>query len=146
VKYPITPVPAPRQVKSDTWNPRKCVQEYLAFKDEVRLRGVELTADDHVVFTLPMAKSWSKKKRAEMDGEPHLQRPDTDNLWKALADAVHGEDSHLWRISAEKRWGITGSIEITPADSFWQSMGQYMIGDINQSPINNSRNESGGIG
>jgi hypothetical protein len=31
-------------------------------------------------------------------------KPDLDNLVKALGDAVHVDDSHLWSIAAEKRW------------------------------------------
>ena len=47
---------------------------------------------------------------AEMDGTPHKQRPDIDNLVKALFDAVYAEDSHLHCLYAEKRWGCEGQI------------------------------------
>ncbi len=110
--HPITPVPKPRQTRADKWKKRDCVMRYRAFADEVRLRGVCLDNHSKVIFTLPMPKSWSEKKKVENDGWPHKQRPDIDNLMKALLDAVYADDSHIWRINAEKRWGRQGSIEI----------------------------------
>lgn len=60
-----------------------------------------------------MPKSWTARKREDMDGAPHEQKPDIDNLLKALLDATHHDDSHIWRICAEKRWAPAGSIEVT---------------------------------
>lgn len=111
--YQITPVPAPRQVRKDKWNPSPMVLRYRAFRDEVRLRQVTIPdAGAWVVFTLPMPPSWSKKKRAEMDGAPHQQTPDVDNLLKATLDSVFENDAHIWDIRATKFWGVTGSIEV----------------------------------
>lgn len=59
-----------------------------------------------------MPKTWSKAKRDKMDGMPHKTKPDIDNLMKALLDAIYGEDCQIWKISAEKRWGVIGQIEI----------------------------------
>lgn len=59
-----------------------------------------------------MAKSWSKKKKAEMDGEYCRQKPDLDNLCKAILDAAYKEDSIVADIRLTKVWGYTGSIEI----------------------------------
>jgi len=59
-----------------------------------------------------MPKSWSKKKKAEMLGQPHQQKPDIDNLLKALMDAVLPEDSHIYDIRATKYWGNVGGIDI----------------------------------
>lgn len=39
-----------------------------------------------------------------MKGQPHRQKPDTDNLTKALKDALWQEDSGIWKECAEKRW------------------------------------------
>ena len=60
-----------------------------------------------------MPKSWSRKKREQLDGQPHLQKPDLDNLAKALLDAFYRDrdDAHVWRFSAiEKRWAEEGCI------------------------------------
>ena len=112
-KFDITPVPKPRQTQRDRWLKRACVMRYRAFADEVRLQKVPLPeAGAHVVFCMPMPKSWSKKKRAAMEGSPHKQRPDCDNLFKALADAIYSEDSHIHDIRITKVWGIKGQIII----------------------------------
>jgi len=58
-----------------------------------------------------MAKTWSKKKKAEMNGKPHRQTPDTDNLLKALWDTLP-EDSHLSSVTVSKIWGYDGAIKI----------------------------------
>lgn len=49
-----------------------------------------------------------------MDGEPHQQEnADTDNLMKALKDAIFKKDGHVWRYgSVEKVWGYRGAIQI----------------------------------
>lgn len=69
----------------------------------------------HVTFVIPMPKSWSKKKRAQHVGQPHQQKPDKDNLEKALLDAVFDEDSHVWDGRVTKIWGETGQIIIEEA-------------------------------
>lgn len=115
VTYPITPVTKPRQTRSDKWKRRPCVLRYRAFADMCRLYRVELPERGaSIVFVLPMPTSWSKRKRAEMDGQPHRQTPDLDNLVKALSDAVHADDSGIWHYSdIRKVWGITGKIIIS---------------------------------
>lgn len=69
-----------------------------------------------VAFGMPMAKSWSKRKRAERDGTFHTQTPDMDNLVKALKDAI--TKAGLWpddKVVAayghcKKVWSIKGWI------------------------------------
>ena len=56
-----------------------------------------------------MPKSWSKKKKAEMDGKPHQSRPDLDNMVKSL-DALVAEDSGIWDLSAKKFWSYNAFI------------------------------------
>ena len=111
--YPITPAPKPRMTQRDKWQKRPAVLRYRAFADECRARRVTIPEDGaFVLFTLPMPKSWSKRKRSEMDGQPHQQKPDWDKLAKALCDAVYGDDSHLHTMAVRKVWGERGSIEI----------------------------------
>lgn len=111
--YNIPPVPKPRMTQSDKWKKRDCVLRYRLFCDEVRLRGVELPPSGaSITFIMPMPESWPKRKRDEMDGKPHQQKPDLSNLIKALEDAVHLDDSHIWQYSAEKAWGERGLIVI----------------------------------
>ena len=111
--YKIVSVPKPRMTQRDKWAKRPAVVRYRAFCDEVRALGVNVKeSGSEVVFVIPMPKSWSKKKKAEMIDEPHQQRPDLDNLLKALLDAIYDEDCTVWNIKASKIWGETGPIEI----------------------------------
>ena len=82
------------------------------FRDAVKLHKINYVSGQHVIFHLPMPPSWSKAKRAKMDGMPHKQKPDIDNLFKALADSIYDDDCQIWKISAEKRWSIIGQIEV----------------------------------
>jgi Holliday junction resolvase RusA-like endonuclease len=112
--YPITPCPKPRMTRSDKWKQRPCVMRYRAFADEARLRDLKVNeSGTHLRFDLPMPKSWGKAKRLSMEGQPHTQKPDIDNLVKAVFDALYTDDSHIWHFSAEKRWAVVGSISIT---------------------------------
>lgn len=111
--YDITPVSKPRMTQRDKWAKRKPVLEYFAYKQECKLKGVELPESNyHVTFILPMPSSWSKKKRAEMNGKPHQQRPDKDNLEKGLLDALFDDDSTVWDGRVTKLWGEKGLIKI----------------------------------
>lgn len=65
-----------------------------------------------MTFVLPMPKSWSHKKRIQMDGKPHMQRPDLSNMLKALEDAIYQEDSVIYTIHISKIWGSEGKIII----------------------------------
>jgi len=119
IDYPITPVPKPRMTRRDamrstTKYPRRPgVARYDAFKQECLLRKVAVPeSGSHITFYLPMPKSWSKKKKAVMCSMPHQQRPDKDNLEKALLDAIFDEDCRIWDSRVTKRWGYEGSILI----------------------------------
>ena len=113
----ITPVPKPRQTVADRWKKRPCVMRYRAFADELRelvdLEKIKDIRQIRLIFVMPMAKSWSRKKKFTMFATPHQQRPDIDNLVKSVMDALLPEDMSVWRLYAEKRWGEVGSIEIS---------------------------------
>lgn len=109
--YPILAVPAPRQVRSDAWRPTDRVQRYHAFRDEVRIRHVQIPQPfHHVIFVLPIPPSWSQKRKLMMEGMPHQQTPDRDNLEKALLDSVFGQDCAVWDGRTTKVWGAQAMI------------------------------------
>lgn len=115
--YKITPVPKPRQTRSDKWKKRACVERYRAFKDEIRAKGLRIDGDTvDVVFGLPMPKSWSKKKHVAMCGMPHQNVPDIDNLAKSLLDATNTDDKRIWKLKACKYWSETGFIMLNEAE------------------------------
>jgi Holliday junction resolvase RusA-like endonuclease len=59
-----------------------------------------------------MPASWPEARRAAMIGKPHANKPDIDNLIKALLDAVFRDDAHVHTIHAEKVWGESGEIRV----------------------------------
>lgn len=116
----ITPVAKPRMTRRDQWQKRDVVVRYRAYCDALRAaaerQGFALPdAGARMVFHLPMPPSWSKKRRAAMDGEPHQQKPDLDNLVKAVCDALRPDgDAQIWHMGPpEKRWARVGRVEIT---------------------------------
>lgn len=99
--------------QSDRWKQRPPVLRYRAFCDEVRLHGCAVPeSGSHITFHIPMPKSWTKKKKAMMLGQPHKQVPDVDNLLKALLDAIYDDDKAVWDVRTTKRWADTPVIEI----------------------------------
>ncbi len=54
------------------------------------------------------APSWSKKRRAAAIGQPHTAKPDTDNLAKAILDAMNriawADDGQVSSMTVRKVW------------------------------------------
>ena len=104
--YKIKPVPKPRMSRQDAWRKRDCVVRYWNFKAHCKLLDFKLPDEAfHIHFILPMPDSWSKKKRAEMLGKPHKQKPDIDNMLKAVFDAIYDTDEHINDCRVSKWWG-----------------------------------------
>jgi Holliday junction resolvase RusA-like endonuclease len=113
MRIQVDPLGKPRMTQRDKWQKRPAVVSYRAFCDEIRLcYRKDLPSEVKLIFHVPMPRSWSKKKRTEMIGQPHQQKPDIDNMTKAVLDALCKEDSYVWRVDAEKRWAEAGSIEV----------------------------------
>lgn len=111
--YHIEPMAKPRMTRADKWKQRDCVLRYRAYKDEIRLRNVQVPEGNaHIMFVIPMPASWSNKKRDVMAGQPHQQKPDVDNLHKGLLDAVFLDDCRVWDHRVTKVWGEVGCIII----------------------------------
>lgn len=113
--FDVTPMGKPRMTQRDKWKKRPVVMRYRDFCDELRLLMRDFPLPDAISlqFVMPMPKSWSKKKRAALNGKPHQQRPDGDNLAKAVLDALYAEDSTIHTLHITKTWGDKGSITIT---------------------------------
>ena len=110
----INPMAKPRMTRRDKWAHRPVVDRYFAFCEELRLRWGNNKVPEaiDIAFTIPMPDSWSKKKREEMQGKPHQQRPDLDNYIKSYQDALLVEDGYIHHIIAHKTWDILGSITV----------------------------------
>jgi Holliday junction resolvase RusA-like endonuclease len=125
--FDVIPMGAVRMTQSDKWrtNPnhpdpnkrqREVVRRYFKFKNDLFDQSLQMKFElgnflDAVYF-IPMPQSWSEKKRKSMVGLPCKVKPDTDNITKAIKDALKVEDGDVWWEKAEKRWGFYGSILI----------------------------------
>mgnify|MGYP000546892415 CR=1 FL=1 len=112
----ITPVAKPRMTQADKWKKRPSTDKYWQYKDDLRKLCMayhyKITNQLDVIFYIEMPRSWSKKKREMMRGEPHQQVPDTDNLMKGFKDALADQDCAIWDERGRKYWSEKGAIEI----------------------------------
>lgn len=87
----------------------RVVQQIAALKFDQPMEGpVKIT----VLATFGVPKSWSKKKTEEHINRPHTQRPDLDNVVKAIKDALnriaYADDGQVAQVVASKVWGPEG--------------------------------------
>lgn len=94
--------------------------QYNEYKADLRMIAEYLNytmapAGSHIVFYLPVSRSWSRKRRRQHDNQPHLFKPDADNLVKAFKDALLRQDSGIWDYRVTKLWtnAEEGRIEIS---------------------------------
>ena len=114
----INPVGAVRQTQADRWKKRPSVLRYRAFAGELRMAAAAqnfvLGERCIMIFQIQMADSWSKKKKELMNGKPHQQKPDWDNLAKSVGDilGVNQEDSYIHTAFCAKFWAYEGSVRV----------------------------------
>jgi len=101
----------PRMTRRDKWAKRPCVMRYWAFKDEIKRQfAVRCGNIDKKPISLSwrayiaMPKSWSKKKKEKHCGQLHMQKPDRDNIDKAIMDAIFKEDKCIATGKLQKYW------------------------------------------
>lgn len=95
----------------------------VPFDGPVRLR---------IVATFKIPQSWPRKKAAAYLGKPHAQRPDLDNIVKAVSDGLnriaYGDDAQIAAVVATKRWGNSEGtlVVIEDAGGTWQAVGDVI--------------------
>ena len=118
ITLPLKPIGKPRMTQRDKWlnPPRPAVARYRAFCDEARLhlpKQIPLLPEKVTITAiLAMPSRWSKKKREEMKGTPHKQKPDWDNIGKALSDLIWQNDAVIYHAEVMKVWGEQDFIEV----------------------------------
>lgn len=120
----VSPMGAPRMTQRDTWKKRPVVLKYRKFKDAMR---AAIAADSWTTLVLdllgsanslswtayfPIPPSYSKKKAAALAGQPHRQKPDRDNVDKAIMDALFKEDCGIAFGTLAKLWDDGGGPRI----------------------------------
>ncbi len=58
----------------------------------------------HLVFYIPVSKSWRKHKKEQHHLKLHQEKPDWDNLAKAFFDSLFSEDKHIADMRITKKW------------------------------------------
>jgi len=126
--FNINPVPAsrPRVTRWGTFYGKR----YKEFKREMGMMLIEsdvpspinpvlwledlISAD--MTFFVPMAKSWSKKKKSLKDGQFCDNNADLDNYEKSILDSLSTvyfhDDRQIVQQKSQKIWAETGSIRI----------------------------------
>ena len=117
IKIFINPMAKPRMTQRDKWlsPPRKVISRYNAYKDGVRLLArCQMLGEENLSpalrldFHIECPESWSKSKIFEYSGTPHQQKPDIDNLIKAILDIFFEDDSVVYMVNAAKFWTKPG--------------------------------------
>lgn len=72
---------------------KRQLEKYNAYKEEIRYwaqknQFVMPMAYFSIHFKVPFPQSWRKPRMKAMDGQPHTNTPDTDNMIKALFDSI----------------------------------------------------------
>ncbi len=58
----------------------------------------------HLIFYIPVPKSWKEYKKKDMHMKLHQSKPDWDNLAKAFFDGLMSEDKYIADIHVTKKW------------------------------------------
>jgi Holliday junction resolvase RusA-like endonuclease len=70
-----------------------------------------------VIVTRGLPRSWSKRKRAKLDGRWAPHKPDTGNIALACCDALSGvlyeDDRQIAELYSAQRWGLEHNTEIS---------------------------------
>ena len=69
-----------------------------------------------IIATFAIPGSWTKAKKAALAHKPHTQKPDCDNIAKAVCDGLNriawADDSQVSGLSVSKFWGVTNQTTI----------------------------------
>tara|TARA_R110002020_G_scaffold37893_2_gene114472 strand:- start:656 stop:1051 length:396 start_codon:yes stop_codon:yes gene_type:complete len=110
---PGQPSMKPRMTRRDKWMQRPTVLRYRAWAliawMEAQRCGlrVALTGPTtvHAIAYFEIPRSYSRKRREALGGQPHTLRGDVDNIGKAILDAFWPEsDAAVHDLHVVKRW------------------------------------------
>lgn len=109
------PKQRPRVTKFGTYTPKETKNYEILVKWLYTLNGGKMLTGPismsiKVVFKLPKAHKGRKV------GDCHTQRPDIDNICKAITDSLNGlayqDDGQIARLVASKEWGTSDYVEV----------------------------------
>ena len=117
IRLPFRAMGAPRISRKDTWEKRDVVEKYWSYCGDIRLRcGLNPRKKSQSNTFKTADKVWVVAKfetgLEELWGQPYLEAPDTDNIWKGIVDALFVEDKGIWDSRSSKFWGPLDEIEL----------------------------------
>ena len=126
--YNINPIPAsrPRVTRWGTYYGKKYknfkeeMKEKTSYEDRQNLMNTVIWLDGLIfadmTFFVPMARSWSNKKKSLKNGQFCDNNADLDNYEKAILDSLNGiyfkDDRQIVSQKSQKIWAETGKIKI----------------------------------
>ena len=70
-----------------------------------------------IIATFAIPESWPKAKKAALAHKPYTQKPDCDNIAKAVCDGLNriawADDSQVYELSVRKIWGLSDATHVT---------------------------------
>lgn len=121
ISVDITPVPQkrPRVTRFGAYDPQKVDKEAFGGLVQLPAEHEPFKTAVHVelILYVPLPKSYSKKKKAELLGTYHTSRGDVDNFFKLYTDkltdlGVWIDDNIVASTTIKKFWAETGSVYI----------------------------------
>jgi Holliday junction resolvase RusA-like endonuclease len=108
----------PRMTRRDKWKKRDNVLRYREWSDAARQAAGSLPPPEAItrldwIAVFRPAASWSAQKRLAAMGTLHRQKPDRDNIDKAVLDALFDDDSAVACGTITKIWGENERLEVT---------------------------------
>lgn len=116
--FDITPIGKPRMTRRDKWAKTRTKQanKYMVFRNQLewllKEQNFELGYGIKIIFLLPFKKNWSKGQCELMRGQPHLEKPDADNMLKAFIDVACKRDEKVYNKDVHKFWWDRGLIVV----------------------------------
>jgi Holliday junction resolvase RusA-like endonuclease len=123
--FPVEPMGAVRTTQKQKFVDKRAIR-YHQYKSDIALMAAArkikpIQAGNPViirelVFYMPIPQSWSNKKKQEAIGQPHIKKPDIDNLVKGLFDSLNGiawaDDNQVYEMhNVKKIYGEEPGIE-----------------------------------
>lgn len=116
---PGDPCGKPRMTRQDKWKQRPRVMRYRSWADVARQivnghplwkRRLHRPTKLDVIATFAIPKSRQKTVKPD---DWHTVTPDTDNILKAVGDALFENDQMIVDSTILKRWGILPQVTVT---------------------------------
>jgi Holliday junction resolvase RusA-like endonuclease len=108
ITIPGTPIGKPRQTRRDVWAKRPCVMRYREWADRARecAAAVGMKCPAWRVESVNVVAYFvTPASRPEIPYNSHYrQKPDGDNILKAVCDALWTDDAGLGDLRVARRW------------------------------------------